>query len=342
MCCIGTQTDLSMNDIAKLEKAHQDVTVEICSLKKKVCQFTISEQTFQDDDKRTKFYTGLPTFTFLLAIFDVISDDLVETSSSALTKFQQFILTLMHLRLNLPFTDIAYHFDVSNSTVSRTFYSCLFVMWKKLKRLIVWPERDDLRKTMPRCFQESFGTRVTLIIDCFEVFVEKPSNVLANAQVWSNYKQKHTVKFLIAVCPQGSIIFISCAWGGRTSDKELTLNCGVLEKLLPGDLLLADRGFLVKDAVGLHCAEVKTPSFTKGQKQLTAYEIEESRKISNVRIHVERVIGALRQKYTILSSTLRTYVLSEQCSVEAPAVIDQIVTVCCALCNVCPTVVPLN
>lgn len=113
-------------------------------------------------------------------------------------------------------------------------------------------------------------------------FVEKLSNIVANAQVWSNYKQHHIVKFLIAICPQEAVNIFSCTWGGWTSDKELTLNSGVLNKLLPGDLLLADRGFLMKDAVGLHCAEVKLPSFTKGQKQLTAYEIEKSRKISNV------------------------------------------------------------
>ena len=65
---------------------------------------------------------------------------------------------------------------------------------------------------MPSCFQELFGTRVSLIMDCFEVFIQKPSNVLASAQTWSNYKQKHTAKFLIAVSPQGSVIFISYGW----------------------------------------------------------------------------------------------------------------------------------
>ena len=43
-------------------------------------------------------------------------------------------------------------------------------MDERLSRLIFWPDRDSLQKTMPQCFQESFGKRVAVIIDCFEIF----------------------------------------------------------------------------------------------------------------------------------------------------------------------------
>ena len=45
----------------------------------------------------------------------------------------------------------------------------------KLKQLILCPERDDLRKTMPTCFRVSFRDNVAVVIDCFEVFIERPS-----------------------------------------------------------------------------------------------------------------------------------------------------------------------
>jgi hypothetical protein len=51
--------------------------------------------------------------------------------------------------------------------------------------------------------------------------------------------------------------------------KHLTENCDLLSKLLPGDIVLADRGFDIQDSVGLHCAEVKIPAFTRGKKQLS-------------------------------------------------------------------------
>ena len=73
------------------------------------------------------------------------------------------------------------------------------------------------------------------------------------------------VKFLIGISPQGVITYISKGWGGRVSDRHLTENCGILELLLPGDKVLADRGFNIQEAVGLYCAEVKMPPFTKGK-----------------------------------------------------------------------------
>ena len=110
----------------------------------------------------------------------------------------------------------------------------------RLKFLIQWPEHEELQATMPVVFQRNFGKKVAVIIDCFEIFTERPSSLIARAMTWSNYKHHNTVKFLIGVTPQGVISFISKAWGGRVSDKYLTDNSGLLRKLLPGDIVFAD------------------------------------------------------------------------------------------------------
>ena len=46
----------------------------------------------------------------------------------------------------------------------------------------------------------------------------------------------------------------------------------------------------------------KIPPFTRGEKELSRMEVDKSHNLSRVRIHVERVIGILKQKYTILES----------------------------------------
>ena len=72
---------------------------------------------------------------------------------------------------------------------------------------------------------------------------------------------------------------------------------------------MADRGFDISDTLGSVCAGVRIPAFTKGKKQLSPLDVECTRKLASNRIHVERVIGIVRQKYTILSSTVSTELL---------------------------------
>ena len=68
--------------------------------------------------------------------------------------------------------------------------------------------------------------------------MEHPSNLLAHAQIWSNYKHHSTVKFLIGITPQGTISFISKCAGGRISNKEITEQSGIMDLLLPGTVQL--------------------------------------------------------------------------------------------------------
>ncbi len=70
--------------------------------------------------------------------------------------------------------------------------------------------------------------------------------------------------------------------------------------------MLADRGFDIKDSVGMMCAEVKIPAFIKSRCQLDSKDVEDItlRAIAHLRIHVERVIGNLHNKYKLLHNTL--------------------------------------
>ena len=214
------------------------------------------------------------------------------------------------------------------------------VLYYKLKPLIIWPDRDALKKTMPMDFRKQFPNCV-VIIDCFEIFLERPTNLLARAQTFSQYKHHNTVKYLIGVTPQGTVSFISDGWGGRTSDKYLTEHCSLLTHLVPGDMILTDRGFDISDSVGFYCSTVKIPAFTKGKKQLSSIEVEQTRHIANVRIHVERVIGNIRQKYSILSSTQPIDFVNSNNQLQVTT-LDKIVCVTCALINMCDSVVPFD
>jgi len=215
----------------------------------------------------------------------------------------------------------------------------------RLSPLIRWPEREELWKTMPQCFKFSFGNKTTVIIDRFEFFCVKPTNLLARAQTFSSYKHYNTVKVLIGITPQGCISFVSEAWGGRTSDKYLTEYCGLLNNLLPGNPVMADRGFTAHDGVALKQAKLVIPAFFKGKEQLDPVDVERTRGIAHVRIHVERVIELLRRKYTILENTLSVDFLT--CTptgnpeIQVP-MIDRILRVCSGIVNLCDPIAPFD
>ena len=91
--------------------------------------------------------------------------------------------------------------------------------------------------------------------------MDSPISLKAHAQTWSNYKHSNTIKFLIGIAPQGAVT--SKGWGGRVSNVHLTENCGLLDNLPHGDLILADRVFAIQDSTKLYCAEVKLPPLTR-------------------------------------------------------------------------------
>ncbi len=108
--------------------------------------------------------------------------------------------------------------------------------------------------------------------------------------------------------------------------------------LKPGDLVMADRGFTIEESVGMYQAQFAIPAFTRGKKQLDPVDVEKTRGIANVRIHVESVIGLLCQKYTILQATLPIDYLSTSRGNSCPT-IDRIIRVSESLTNLCPSLI---
>lgn len=336
---VCTQTDLSMDHISAMELELQNLRDETRDIMADKSRQFLQKSSFENNDEKVRVFTGLPSFTVLMIFYDDVKVCLKDIPT--MMCFQQFLLACMRLRLNLTVQFLGYMFGVSTSTVSRVFMNVINIMNVRLVPLMVsWPEREQLRKTLPMTFRQTFKHCVC-IIDCFEVFIEQPRDLKARAQTYSSYKSHNTMKYLIAIAPQGVITFISKGWGGRTSDVHITGNSEFLQNLLPGDLVLADRGFDVEDQVGLYCAKLEIPAFTSGKKQLASVDLEKTRGLAAVRIHVERVIGVARQKYTMLQGTIPITLLQNDPEVNLTT-LDKIVRVACAMVNGSESVVPFD
>ena len=92
--------------------------------------------------------------------------------------------------------------------------------------------------------------------------------------------------------------------GEVVSDKYIVENSGYLEHLSPGDVVLVDRGFDVDDSLALYGAILNIPAYTRGHDQLPADDVEATRKLANVQIHVERII-------VLFANAFRSFLLLE-------------------------------
>ena len=234
---------------------------------------------------------------------------------------EEFLLCLMKLKLGLTHRDLATRFSISTSLACKIFHSWLDGMSKSIGKTVVWLSKEHVKITMPERFRRLPELRA--IIDCSEVFIETPKDPVLQNITWSNYKHHNTAKFLIAVAPNSAITFISEMFGGRTSDREITLQSGFLDLLDPYDMLQADKGFHIRDECDQRNITLDIPAGLRGQTQMTKIAVERTKRVATLRILVEQVIRRLK--------TFK--ILSRQVSTLEVASLNKIVLVCAALVN---------
>ena len=99
--------------------------------------------------------------------------------------------------------------------------------------------------------------------------------------------------------------------------------------LEPYDQVMADRGFDIAAELAERCCTLNIPPFTRGKSQLSRAEVGRHRKISSLRIHVERAIERLKN-FRILQGVF---------PLNHVHTLDDIVVVCAAVVNMWPPIV---
>ena len=146
---------------------------------------------------------------------------------------------------------------------------------------------------MPRQFREKYpSTRV--VLDATEIYIQKPHLPELQQMTFSNYKNSNTYKGLVGISPEGVITFASSLFPGCISRKELTRRSGLLDLLEPGDSVMADRGFDIVEDLLLKGVKLNIPPFLRGKAQFSKTELTETRRITSVRIHVERALKRIK------------------------------------------------
>ena len=325
---------MCISQVAKLRKVNQQTVTELGRLQHENetlanrCESQFGEEFLRGNqqDSKTTFFTGLPSYAVFVWLLSYCTS--VLPPSASLSTGDILLLILTKLRLNLVYQDLSYRFNISVGHVSDILNNGLPALASHLSLYIQWPEKEQISWNMPRVFRETYSD-CNVVIDCTELFIECPGNLTARSSTWSNYKHHNTLKFLVACSPCGIVTFVSEAFGGRTSDKVITQKSGFLDLINQGDLVLADRRFLIGEDLAARGATLVIPDFTRGKKQLSAREVERSRKIARVRIHVERLMESLIF-FLILSGTLNFGLVPHA---------DNIMVICSAISNMHPKLV---
>ena len=328
--------------VAKINK----LTVRLRKIKLKSTKYSPFSYKMIKTDARMTFYTGLSSIAQFDVIFGLLEPYLAHAYfwrgqrryvSTKMRNFSrrrrrkilshknEFLLTLMRLRLGLLTVDLADRFGISPATCSNTFTTWVKIISRVLgKALVCWLPREPIRENMPECFKKMGYGKCRVILDCTEVFIERPKSVMAQATTWSEYKHHNTVKILVGISPNGFITFLSNAYGGKATDNFIVKDSNFLDLLERDDEVMADRGFQIKEDLLLIFCSLTVPPGARAKTQFLPDEVKKTKEIANLRIHVERAINRIKT-YRILKSVL---------PIKTIHCIDDIALSCAALANI--------
>ena len=119
-------------------------------------------------------------------------------------------------------------------------------------------------------------------------------------------------------------MFISDAFEGSISDRDITVKSGFLEYIEAGDVVLVDKGFTIEDLLDKRNATLVRPPFKKpNQGALTEQQLAMTKLIAKSRIHVERMNERIKN-FKLLDQKIPQSLLP---------LVSQIIFVVGCLCN---------
>lgn len=210
-----------------------------------------------------------------------------------LDPIDQFLATMMRLKVGLYVQDMAERIGVSVGAFSQYLTTWVCLLYKELKELNPFPSRDVIQRNMLSCFKSFPNLRV--ILDCTEIFIQRSSSLVNQNQSFSNYNHHTTLKFLVGITPSGVISFVSEGFGGRVSDRQMIERTCLLDLMEEGDGVMADKGFTIKDMLEKKGCTLNISPFRSSSNQFTTQEVLNTQEIAKLRIHVERAICRVKK-----------------------------------------------
>nr|CAI5827687.1 unnamed protein product [Callosobruchus analis] len=217
-----------------------------------------------------------------------------DVRSHRLNVRERVLLTMTKLKLDLSYVTLGALFSISGQLCKTYFFDFLTVLSQVLKVCIYFPSAEEVSKNLPKCFENFKNCRA--VLDCIEIFIQRPSCLCCRIKFYSQYKKSTTIKFMTGVSPGGIITFISKPYGGRASDKLIFEESDFIKNLSPNrDSIMVDK----------------------------AQEATANKQIAAARVHIERSNQRLKI-FKIISGRLQWSLVPK---------IDEIFLIICGITN---------
>lgn len=203
------------------------------------------------DPELLHFYTGLENYAKFKFVLNTLGPAAYVLQyyggvrPVTLTVEDQFLLTLMKLRRNYTNFELRKWFGVTDKIVTSVFVTWINFMSLQWREIEWWPCRELIKYFAAKDFSAKYpAARVTL--DGTEIPIMKPHEPLLQQTTYSSYKNKNTLKVMVGTSPGGLVSYVSQAFGGSTSDRQIIERSCVFSKCDHGDMVLADKGINVE------------------------------------------------------------------------------------------------
>lgn len=234
---------LLKNENAILKKRIEELKDEVAKIRRERYRREIYTPANLAGDVFT-MESGLPThslFNIMVGYVRQFEGEISYVSGrkvDTLTLENQVFMALMKLRQNYTNLHLGQLFHCSVWTVHNVVLTFIHVLYKLLSEDIkkVVPCRQKSEQSMPESF--FLFANCKMVIGSAEVGIQKRESCSHDA---------NTFKVLIGVAPNGVITFMSQLYPSSLNDTELVQKSGVLDVFVQGDLILADKDFLIQD-----------------------------------------------------------------------------------------------
>ena len=231
----------------------------------------LSVNDFRDDPDGVHHFTGLENYGKFCLVLHTLGPAASELQymygpvPERVSTEDRFLLVLIKLCKHYTNFELSRLFGLSEADVYNIFCTWVRFMALQWRELPCWVSWDLTRFYAPSDFKRKFPeTRV--IVDGTECPIKKPKMPAAQQASFSTYKNRNTAKVLVGITPGGLCSYVSPAYGGTASDRQIVERSSMPQMCDPGDTVMADKGFDVQDLFAPSSIKVNIPTFSKRTK----------------------------------------------------------------------------